>query len=160
MKVRKNGDTIFPYKPSNFPYNASEQSESMAGEGDWEPYMPDNDIKGMFLRYDNRLNRKRYILRSITVAVAVIVIAIIFSVIAEKLGSGAIAALGILICALPIIPAFMLSIRRLHDLNRPSWWCIGFFIPMVNFVLGIYLLFFRGTKGPNQYGPDPLSGKG
>ncbi len=160
MKVRKNGDTIFPYKPSKFPYETSEQSESVAGESDSKLYMPDNDIKGMFLRYDNRLNRKRYILRSITVAVAVIVIAIILSVIAEKLGSGAIAALGILICALPIIPAFMLSIRRLHDLNRPSWWCIGFFIPMVNFVLGIYLLFFRGTKGPNQYGPDPLSGKG
>ena len=158
MKVRKNGDTIFPYKPSKFPYQTSEQSETMTGEGDGELYMPDIDIKSMFLRYDNRLNRKRYILRSITVAVAVIVIAIILSVIAEKLGSGAIAALGILVCALPIIPAFMLSIRRLHDLNRPAWWCIGFFIPMVIFVLGIYLLFFRGTKGPNQYGPDPLSG--
>lgn len=160
MKVRKNGDTIFPYKPSKFPYQTSEQSETMTGEGDGELYMPDIDIKSMFLRYDNRLNRKRYILRSITVAVAVIVVAIILSVIANKLGSGAIAALGILVSALPIIPAFMLSIRRLHDLNRPAWWCIGFFIPMVNFVLGIYLLFFRGTKGPNQYGPDPLNGKG
>ena len=157
MKVRKNGDTIFPYKPSKFPYETSEQSESVAGESDRELYMPDNDIKGMFLRYDNRLNRKRYILRSITVAVAVIVIAIILSVIAEKLGSGAIAALGILVSALPIIPAFMLSIRRLHDLNRPGWWCIGFFIPMINFVLSIYLIFFKGTKGPNQFGPDPLS---
>ncbi len=157
MKVRKNGDTIFPYKPSKFPYQTSEQSESMAGEGDWEPYMPDNDIKSMFLRYDNRLNRKRYILRSITVAVAVIVIAIILSVIANKLGSESIAALGILVSALPIIPAFMLSIRRLHDLNRPAWWCIGFLIPMINFVLSIYLVFFKGTKGPNQYGPDPLS---
>ena len=159
MKVRKNGDTIFPYKPSEFPYQTSEQSETMSGESDRELYVPDNDIKGMFLRYDNRLNRKRYILRSITVAVAVIVIAIILSVIAEKLGSGAIAALGILVSALPIIPAFMLTIRRLHDLNRPAWWCIGFFIPMVNFVLSIYLIFFSGTKGPNQYGPDPLSSK-
>ena len=34
MKVRKNGDTIFPYKPSKFPYQTSEQSETMAGEGD------------------------------------------------------------------------------------------------------------------------------
>ena len=160
MKVSKNANTIFPYKPSEFPYQTSEQSETMSGESDRELYVPDNDIKGMFLRYDNRLNRKRYILRSITVAVAVIVVAIILSVIANKLGSGAIAALGILVSALPIIPAFMLSIRRLHDLNRPAWWCIGFFIPIVNFVLGIYLLFFRGTKGPNQYGPDPLKGKG
>lgn len=92
-------------------------------------------------------------------AVAVIVVAIILSVIANKLGSGAIAALGILVSALPIIPAFMLSIRRLHDLNRPGWWCIGFFIPMINFVLSIYLIFFKGTKGPNQFRPDPLSSK-
>jgi len=159
MKVGKNGNTIFPYKPSKFSYKTSEQTESMAEESDKELYMPDNDIKGMFLRYDNRLNRKRYILRSITVAVAVIVIAIILSVIADKLGSRAIAALGILVSALPIIPAFMLSIRRLHDLNRPAWWCIGLFIPMVNFVLSFYLAFFRGTNGPNQYGPDPLSAK-
>ena len=34
MKVRKNGDTIFPYKPSEFPYQTSEQSETMTGEGD------------------------------------------------------------------------------------------------------------------------------
>ena len=157
MKVSKNANTIFPYKPSEFPYQTSEQSETMSGESDRELYVPDNDIKGMFLRYDNRLNRKRYILRSITVAVAVIVIAINLSVIANKLGSRAIAALGILVSALPIIPAFMLSIRRLHDLNRPGWWCIGFFIPMINFVLSIYLIFFKGTKGPNQFGPDPLS---
>ena len=159
MKVRKSSNTIFPYKPSEFPYNTSEQSESMAGESDRELYMPDNDIKGMFLRYDNRLNRKRYILRSITIAVVVIVIAIILSEIADKLGSEATAALGILISALPIIPAYMLTIRRLHDLNRSGWWCVGFFIPMVNFVLGIYLIFIRGTNGPNQYGPDPLSAK-
>jgi uncharacterized membrane protein YhaH (DUF805 family) len=159
MKARKNGDTIFPYKPSKFPYQSSEQSETKTGEGDGELYMPDIDIKSMFLRYDNRLNRKRYILRSITVAVAVIVVAIILSVIANKLGSGAIAALGILVSALPIIPAFMLSIRRLHDLNCPGWWCIGFFIPMINFVLSFYLIFFKGTKGPNQFGPDPLSSK-
>ena len=159
MKVSKNANTIFPYKPSEFPYQTSEQSETMSGESDRELYVPDNDIKGMFLRYDNRLNRKRYILRSITVAVAVIVIAINLSVIANKLGSRAIAALGILVSALPIIPAFMLTIRRLHDLNRPAWWCIGFFIPMVNFVLSIYLVFFKGTKGHNQFGPDPLSSK-
>ena len=44
MKVRKNGDTIFPYKPSEFPYQTSEQSETMSGESDRELYVPDNDI--------------------------------------------------------------------------------------------------------------------
>ena len=56
------------------------------------------------------------------------------------------------------VPGFMLMIRRLHDLDRPTWWCIGAFIPIVNFVMGLYLLLAEGTRGPNQYGPDPLEG--
>jgi uncharacterized membrane protein YhaH (DUF805 family) len=55
-----------------------------------------------------------------------------------------------------IIPGFMLVIRRLHDLDRPTWWCIGCIIPLVNMALAVYLLFFKGTDGPNQFGPDPL----
>lgn len=31
------------------------------------------------------------------------------------------------------------------------------FIPLVSFFFGIYLMFFRGTIGPNSYGPDPLA---
>jgi uncharacterized membrane protein YhaH (DUF805 family) len=53
----------------------------------------------------------------------------------------------------------MLMMRRLHDLNRPGWFCIGMLLPVINIVLLIYLVFFKGTKGPNQYGPDPLASK-
>lgn len=144
---------------SGRPDVSSGQTESMTGKFEGEIYIPDNDIKSMFLRYDNRLNRKRYILRSLVVTVAIIVVAIILSVIANKLGSTGVAVLGILVSAAPVIPAFMLTIRRLHDLNRPAWWCVGFFIPILNFVLCLYLLFYRGTNGPNRYGPDPLSAK-
>ena len=55
-----------------------------------------------------------------------------------------------------LYPGLMLTIRRLHDLDKPSWWCIGMFVPIVNFLLLFFLLFNRGTNGPNRYGPDPL----
>ena len=119
-------------------------------------YEPDTDLKSMYLRYDNRLNRKRYILRSLALLAVVIVISILIGVLATALKIRSLSILGTLISIASAIPSFMLVIRRLHDLDRPAWWCIGCLIPLVNGVLGIYLLFFKGTDGPNQYGPDPL----
>ena len=78
------------------------------------------------------------------------------TMIAVSMNSSAIAMLGTIISIAALIPSFMLIVRRLHDLNRPAWWCVGVFVPLVNLVLGIYLLFFKGTDGPNDYGPDPL----
>ena len=48
-----------------------------------------------------------------------------------------------------------LLIRRLHDLNRPGWWALGIFIPIVNAILSIYVSWWSGTKGENVYGPAP-----
>lgn len=47
------------------------------------------------------------------------------------------------------------AIKRLHDLDKPIWWLVGFFIPIANFVFSLYLLFTDGTVGPNQFGLDP-----
>lgn len=119
-------------------------------------YEPDTDLKSMYLRYDNRLNRKRYILRSLALLAVVIVITVLIGFLAAALKIKSLSILGTIISIASAIPSFMLAIRRLHDLDRPTWWCIGCLIPLVNGVLGIYLLFFKGTDGPNQYGPDPL----
>ena len=54
------------------------------------------------------------------------------------------------------VGACMTSIRRLHDLNRSGYFILLGFVPIVNFLLEIYLLFFRGTDGANDYGEDPL----
>ena len=110
----------------------------------------------MFLRYDNRLNRKRYFFRALALGAAVSIITNLITMIAVSMNSSAIAMLGTIISIAALIPSFMLIVRRLHDLNRPAWWCVGVFVPLVNLVLGIYLLFFKGTDGPNDYGPDPL----
>ena len=110
----------------------------------------------MYLRYDNRLNRKRYILRSLALLAVVIVISVLIGFIATVLKIRSLSLLGTIVSIASAIPSFMLMIRRLHDLDRPAWWCIGCLIPLVNGVLGIYLLFFKGTDGPNQSGPDPL----
>jgi uncharacterized membrane protein YhaH (DUF805 family) len=42
-------------------------------------------------------------------------------------------------------------VRRLHDLNRSEWWALLALVPIINVFMAIYLIFFKGTPGPNKY---------
>lgn len=125
-------------------------------EGAGPKYQPDEDWKSMFLRYDNRLNRKRYNLRSLALSGIYFVIKLVVYLLCAMLNIPSLEMLFNLFLVVFLISSFMLTIRRLHDLNRPGWWCLGTFIPLVNLVLAVYVIFFKGTDGPNDYGPDPL----
>ena len=54
-----------------------------------------------------------------------------------------------------LLPAIMVLIRRLHDVNRSGWWiliaftCIGI-IPL------LYWSIIKGSDGSNDYGDDPV----
>jgi uncharacterized membrane protein YhaH (DUF805 family) len=48
-----------------------------------------------------------------------------------------------------------LTIRRWHDLNETGWLTLLNFIPVVSSIIGLVLLFVRGTAGPNNHG-EPL----
>ena len=73
------------------------------------------------------------------------------------------------------IASLSLGVRRLHDLNKSHWWVILGFATMlvpestnaiVNLVavalnyigqiFNLYLVFAKGTTGPNKYGEDPV----
>ena len=100
------------------------------------------EIKEAFFCYEGRLNRAPFFWRKL----------ILFAV-------GVIGAPVVIPALVALVSAIMLTVRRLHDLNRPDWWAVGMFIPVVNFVLELYLFFAEGTRGPNRYGPDPLEGQ-
>jgi uncharacterized membrane protein YhaH (DUF805 family) len=53
--------------------------------------------------------------------------------------------------------AWPILVKRLHDLNWPGLAGLLFFIPFIGLILGLILLFKKGTQGPNQYGADPLA---
>lgn len=103
-----------------------------------------------------RLNRARYwkygittgILSAVVSGVSVVVVGNIDELLGMIVGS----VMGLIISILNI--PFL--IRRAHDLNRSGWFLLIALIPFVNFVFFIYLGFFKGTDGPNSYGPDPL----
>lgn len=80
-----------------------------------------------------------------------------------------------------LIPSIAITVRRLHDTNRSGWWyllAIVFIFAMVifaalqfnssnyiflilaflcfaGFLAFVVFLFLPGTKGENDYGPDP-----
>ncbi|MCI0788057.1 MAG: DUF805 domain-containing protein [Chloroflexi bacterium] len=54
-----------------------------------------------------------------------------------------------------LIPGIAVAVRRLHDIGRSGWWFLIVFT-----IIGIFLLLYwylkPGTRGTNDYGPDPL----
>lgn len=57
--------------------------------------------------------------------------------------------------AATIVISVMFAKRRLNDLNRSGWWSLLLFVPIVNLAPVIYLLFFPGSEGGNNFGPAP-----
>ena len=54
-----------------------------------------------------------------------------------------------------LIPAFAVTVRRLHDTERSGWMVLLNYIPPLNLIIVVFAC-MRGTRGPNHYGPDPL----
>lgn len=61
----------------------------------------------------------------------------------------------IILLLLLFIFIFSVFVRRLHDLGKSGWLTLLIFIPVVNAILGIILLFKPGNREANQYGPPP-----
>ncbi|GBU09048.1 hypothetical protein AwWohl_01860 [Gammaproteobacteria bacterium] len=51
--------------------------------------------------------------------------------------------------------AVVVDVKRLHDLNKSSWWVVLTFVPIANILLITYLLFSSGSDDHNDYGASP-----
>jgi uncharacterized membrane protein YhaH (DUF805 family) len=84
----------------------------------------------------------------------VFILSIIANIIDAILGFpalGAIVSLGLL------LPNISMQIRRLHDIDRTGWWML-LILTGIGALLLLVWAFFKGTTGPNTYGPDPIPG--
>lgn len=129
---------------------------------------------GKFFSLQGRLNRKKFIVRDIRLGVIMLIVYFFLMYLLFLMGvdvEGAGNGIFMVWNAVAVCMGIPLALRRLHDLDQPGWWLIGYFLgPIVPgsvtivlavinvycFALSIYLLFFRGTKGPNRYGEDPI----
>lgn len=115
-------------------------------------------FKELFFTYAGRLNRKSYIYRNFFLSFVLNIIRIILAVLAAYIDALELLFTGLLYVSgiFGFVASIMMLARRLHDLDKSGWWMLLLCVPLVNILFYIYILFFKGTEGPNQYGEDPL----
>lgn len=47
-------------------------------------------------------------------------------------------------------------IKRVHDLDKSGWLALLMFIPLVNLIFVLFLIFAPGTQGGNRFGQPPV----
>jgi uncharacterized membrane protein YhaH (DUF805 family) len=57
-----------------------------------------------------------------------------------------------------LVPSIAAGVRRLHDTDRSGWWLLIALIPLIGAIVLLVFFVIEGTKGDNQYGPDPYAG--
>jgi uncharacterized membrane protein YhaH (DUF805 family) len=54
------------------------------------------------------------------------------------------------------LPALGLAVRRMHDMDHTGWWLLIVLTGIGSVVVLVWFC-FKGTEGPNRFGPDPLA---
>jgi uncharacterized membrane protein YhaH (DUF805 family) len=57
----------------------------------------------------------------------------------------------------PFVVSIPSSVRRFHDIDKSGWWLLVTFIPFIGAIPSYQCWCSEGTKGPNRFGPDPLT---
>jgi len=112
--------------------------------------------------FNGRIGRMRYLAYSIGVNIILMAVMIPLGGAGGLMGGEAdMSMIAMLVIGIFYIATFVISImfakRRLNDLNRSGWWFLLFLIPIVNLLFAIYILFFPGTDGDNNFGPAPAA---
>ncbi|MCO7223957.1 DUF805 domain-containing protein [Pleionea sp. CnH1-48] len=119
----------------------------------------ENELEPVRFFSMSRIGRVRYLAYSFG---ATALVAIVFMATIIALGGGIdginpksyIGASAVISCVFIFI-SFIMMIRRLNDLGYSGWLSLLMFMPLINLAFAIYLMFFPGSKGANQYGKKP-----
>ena len=94
-------------------------------------------------------------LLSLGLAVLIAIIAVVAPNLLLELGSGSMGIGMILLVIIYIVAfyfSFIFTIRRLHDRNHTGWLSLLSLVPLVNIIMGLYLVFAPGDDRQNSYG--------
>ena len=107
--------------------------------------------------FDGRANRARYFWHVLLDDLVVFTMAAMTVFLGMFSGLAALPLMGVGLGA--AWAALSITVKRLHDLDRPGWHVLLFLVPIYNICLAIILFVVEGTVGDNRYGPDPLGGE-
>lgn len=115
--------------------------------------MENIDWGWLLFNFDGRINRAKFWIGIVILwAANAILVAI-----ASAANSSGVWALYGLVSLVLIWPSLAVSIKRWHDRGKSGWWVLIVLIPFIGWIWALIETgFLEGTRGPNQYGPDPL----
>lgn len=130
----------------------------------------------LLFRYSGRITRRSYWIGFVFILLAIGIVAVAVAPYFSASGGTSIDRAETLVAfAFFLWVHSAVTIKRLHDLNRPTWHYLFYgLLPIFLTTLLVYptlsfiglalwawtkyhLGFTRGTVGPNDYGPDPLA---
>lgn len=106
--------------------------------------------------FSGRSRRKEYWMFLLGVVVAAVVTSIIEGVLGlSGMVGGVYGPLTLLLILAIFIPSLACQVRRFHDQDKSGWFVLLGLIPLLGGLVVLVFMCLEGTKGPNQYGPDP-----
>ena len=107
--------------------------------------------------FDGRIRRIEYFLSGIVGGIVFSiawVLGIGTFILGAGMGSAGGSVFGLLIGLAALVASMWFSlaqgVKRLHDLDKSGWLILLMFVPIVNALFGLYMLFADGTVGPNM----------
>ena len=150
----------------NQPYQAPGANVAVASDESYQP---------KFLSLSGRIGRMRYFgyasgltfLFYLAIAIVGIVAAVLIPSLASA-GAGGVETAPVMLIGLLAIVGFIAvlvmswgyMVRRLNDFNASGWLSLLMLVPLVNLILGLVLIFKKGSQGENDYGAAPVANSG
>jgi uncharacterized membrane protein YhaH (DUF805 family) len=138
----------------------------------------------LLFSFRGRLNRKSYWM-TVIVTMAIILLLLLLALIMIREQRFEFAVFTVIILLILYIPLIWIGLaigaKRLHDRDKSAWWLLVFYalpgilssagnqmddvafliLHVVSFAITVWAFVelgcLRGTRGPNRFGPDPLS---
>ncbi len=115
------------------------------------------DWKYLLTSYEGRINRAKFWAGVGILFVGSIVATIVDNVIGTTVADLPYGYVYFLYVLISLYFVFAIYTKRWHDRDKSGWWSLIVLVPIIG---GIWLLvecgILEGTRGPNQFGPDPL----
>ncbi|MDJ0386407.1 DUF805 domain-containing protein [Streptomyces sp. G-G2] len=107
------------------------------------------DVLKRYVDFSGRSRRQEYWMFVLFNLLALIIVAIVDSLLGTYPLLYALYALAVL------LPALGVGVRRLHDTGKSGWWMLIAIVPLIGGIWLIVLMATEGNAQPNQYGPNP-----
>lgn len=110
--------------------------------------------------YKGRLNRQGFFWYQTAVYVIVLAVVYASAFLLSNSFSEASALVGIIAIGAGLAMIYadvMMTIARLHDINKSAWWLLLMLVPYLNVIFSIYLLFAKSYPFTNRWG-EPIDG--